>query len=394
MQSTIDSLSKIVSTGDETWELLRNTVNDPLSVKTARKFTTQDVSALIGRAPASIRAAEKRGAIPMAERDDRGRRIYTIDQIDEIRKGLNIQVGRRQGDECCILGVITYKGGAGKTTSATSLGQYLTLHGYRVLLIDCDPQASCTSFFNYIPDRDIDLEDTIYRVMVPAKRNGIEQYLDPADMRELVRDTHWGNLKLVPACLEMYDSEMYFSQQVESDGPEAVVRRLASAIDVVSDEYDVIVMDAPPSLGAISMNVVMAVDGIISPIQPSVIDFASNQQFLRMIIDLMERFERQDLSFYRLLINNYMRHPASDNVVNMLRTVYAGCCMSAAMGRTQEVNNAGMLLKTVYELASPIGDNKTYRRALRMMDIVNQEIEILIKKTWPSYAKEMAEAGS
>ena len=380
------TLEKIIKNGAFAWENLRSASNSPFNEKIARDFSPAEAADLIGCAKTTILAMEKRGEIAEARRDDRGHRRYSIEDIATIRNAMGRNMGRGPGDDPRVVAFITYKGGVGKSTCAISHAQYQTLKGKRVLFVDCDPQASGTTFFNYIPDQDFEADDTIYRILVPQDRDGTKNRLNPEDIRELIRDTHWGNLQIIPSMLSLYNAEyaMPSEASLKHGSGVSLVQRLARALDVVADDYDVIVLDAPPSLGMISMNVVYAADGIISPIQPGIIDFSSQHQFAQMVKDILDDIG-DNLLFFRVLINNYREHHITQSVAATIRSVYGASCLTHMLGHTQEITNAATSFKTVYELDSPIGDSKTHNRARKMLDDVNGEIESLIEQTWPSH---------
>ena len=69
---------------------------------------------------------------------------------------------RAPSDPVSILAIQNFKGGVGKSTTAVHLAQNLAIRGYRVLLIDCDSQASATTLFGYVPDLDLSEDETLY----------------------------------------------------------------------------------------------------------------------------------------------------------------------------------------------------------------------------------------
>jgi chromosome partitioning protein len=86
----------------------------------------------------------------------------------------------------------------GKSTVAVHLAQYLAIRGYRVALIDCDSQASATTLFGYVPDLDLEEDDTLYPFLREDERSSLEYAL---------RKTHFDGLELIPANLRLFQSE-------------------------------------------------------------------------------------------------------------------------------------------------------------------------------------------
>ncbi len=401
--STIDALSRALDISEHIWTERRDEQNSPDSKRVARLFSIHEASRLIGRSPSSLRKLEREGAVESPSRDARNHRVYSLQDIDRHRRAFGINAGREEGDNCCICAVIAYKGGAGKTTTATSLAHHLTMKGKKVLLIDCDPQASSSAFFGYIPDHEFEADETIYRVLVRDDRDGKRNHIDPADMRKIIRPTHWGQLDLVPASLDLYAAEYMMPAEMRDQALAAaesgsdpadtslITSRLLDAINTVESDYDVVILDAPPSIGLISMALVNAADALICPIQPSVVDYASTQSFMTMVIGLLERFShKEDLSFVRVLINNYSKHEGTDEVVNMIRATYGSFVLNNTLPATQEIKNASRYLKTVFELERPIGSPRTFNRAYQNLMDTFDEIEDLIEQTWPSRCNEVS----
>jgi chromosome partitioning protein len=147
-----------------------------------------------------------------------------------------------------ILAIANQKGGVGKTTTAVNLSASLAIAEKRVLLVDADPQGNATSGVGLSKP---ELALSLYDVMV----NGT-----PA-RDAIVRDGLIPWLHVLPATQDLVGAEL---ELVERDGRETALRR---GLDSVRDDYDFIVIDCPPSLGLLTLNVLTAADGVIIPIQ-------------------------------------------------------------------------------------------------------------------------------
>lgn len=135
----------------------------------------------------------------------------------------------------------------GKTTTAVNLATGLAQAGQRVLLIDIDPQGSATSGLGA---RDLGTRPTIYDVLMGER---------PA--AETVMDTAVERLKLIPAHRDLVGAEV---ELVSALGREY---RLAEALKPIRGEYDMIVIDCPPSLGLLTVNGLTASDAVLIPLQ-------------------------------------------------------------------------------------------------------------------------------
>jgi chromosome partitioning protein len=146
-----------------------------------------------------------------------------------------------------ILAVANQKGGVGKTTTAVNLGAALAELGFRVLVVDLDPQGNATTGLG-INGRN--LETSVYDVIMNDV--GIEDCVEPTSLK---------NLFVVPATIDLAGAEI---ELVPAFSRELKLRR---ALDDVRDDYDFTLIDCPPSLGLLTVNGLAAADAVLVPIQ-------------------------------------------------------------------------------------------------------------------------------
>ena len=147
-----------------------------------------------------------------------------------------------------IIAIANQKGGVGKTTTAINLGASLAVAEKRTLIIDIDPQANATSGVGVKKDQ---VESSIYDVLV-----------DDVPLGEVVLPrVHFPFLDIAPATRDLVGVEV---ELVRRRGRETLLR---DALAPVRDAYDYILIDAPPSLGMLTLNTLAAADTVLIPIQ-------------------------------------------------------------------------------------------------------------------------------
>ena len=146
-----------------------------------------------------------------------------------------------------IISMVNQKGGVGKTTSTINLGAALAECGRKVLLVDFDPQGALSAGFGANPH---ELDLTVYNVMMDRK----------VDIKDVIQGTGVENVDLLPANIDLSAAEVLLVNEVARE------QVLASALRKVRDEYDVILIDCQPSLGLLTVNALIASDGVIIPL--------------------------------------------------------------------------------------------------------------------------------
>jgi len=146
-----------------------------------------------------------------------------------------------------IVAVANQKGGVGKTTTAINLAASVASRGYRVLLVDFDPQGNASSGVGYTRDR---IELTIYDALT-----------GDVAVTDVIRPTEIATLFIIPATTDLVGAE------IELISVERRERFLADALASVAPDYDYVVIDCPPSLGLLTLNALVAAEGVVIPMQ-------------------------------------------------------------------------------------------------------------------------------
>ncbi len=145
-----------------------------------------------------------------------------------------------------IIGICNQKGGTGKTTTAINLTSYLGLAGKKVLLVDMDPQGNATSGLGFNPEN----KHSVYDII--SAGIGVEEAIYP---------TQWANISIIPSHIALTGGEI---ELVNIENREL---RLRDELKKVKDAFSYVIIDAPPSLGLLTVNVLVAADSVAVPVQ-------------------------------------------------------------------------------------------------------------------------------
>lgn len=356
-----------------------------------RTFSTLDLVRLLGVPESTLRQLTIEGRGPLPQRAENNRRTYTIEQVNELRsflaelrpdQSLTLLPHRREGERLQVLATANFKGGSSKTTTSVHLAHFLGLQGYRVLCIDLDPQASLTSMFGIQPEFDIGENQTAYAAL---------RYDDERrPLSEVIRRTYFPNVDLVPGNLELMDFEFdtpsYLSSR-DRDKLGIFFERLVKAVASVETQYDLVILDTPPSLGYTTLAALYAATTLIVTVHPAMLDVASCNQFLIMISDLSEilnqfgaKFEHDHFKFLLTRVNP--NDGPQKYMSSVMRRLFSTDVFVAEALESTAIAGAAVAKKTLYELEPGEVGRETLKRAMESADRVNFEILTLIHKVW------------
>ena len=168
----------------------------------------------------------------------------TGEPVDEVQAEAPPEAPSETPREAIVIAFANQKGGVAKTTSTLNLAVALAEAGYRVLVIDMDPQGNLTMSQGFNPDQ---IERSMFDVLV--HRLPIEQVI------------HEAEVDLAVSSIDLAGAELALSSMIGRE------RALEKALMPIKNRYDFIVVDTPPSLGLLTINALVAANGVIVPVQ-------------------------------------------------------------------------------------------------------------------------------
>ena len=162
-----------------------------------------------------------------------------------------------------IISIANHKGGTGKSTTARTLGDYMGMKGYKTLLIDLDPQAALTMASGF--------RDSVYPSLVDVIGGG-----QPGNktITQVIRNVKT-NLDLAPANLNLSGCELGITSRI---GREYILKRALEGLD-----YDLAIIDNPPSVSLLTINGLAACEGVLIPTQLTPLDVNGVMQFIKLV---------------------------------------------------------------------------------------------------------------
>lgn len=366
---------------------MMNEIRSAMLAPTARKsppiFNLSQLAALCGIEKGSLSHRMGRGDLPAGRLNESGsRREFSLAEARTWIREYRQDHLRPAGAEAVTIAIGNFKGGVSKTTTAVTLAQGLTLLGHKVLVIDTDPQGSLTTLFGILPDTEVEEQDTILPLAMGSETS----------IRYAIRPTYWDGIDLVAAAPVLFGAEFALpARQTQEPGFE-FWRVLDLGIDDVRADYDVIVIDTPPALSYTTINAFMASNGIIMPLPPNALDFASASQFWSLFADLTnELITKRGLSksfdFIHVLLARVDASDAASNIVRQwIGSTYAEKVLPVEIPKTAVTATTSAEFGTVYDISRYDGSAKTFKRARDAYDTFVSYIEGSVRSVWQQQA--------
>lgn len=399
---------------------------DAQGQKRLRLFSTWEITRyLIPVAPQHFRRVLRQNPeLPQgASETEGGAKWFTLDEVLRLRahfaaegsRAKEYQPYRPKGQPAKIVAVANFKGGVGKTSTAAHLAMSAALDGYRVLVVDLDSQGSMTSIFggqvadewgtvfpllarHYARHLRVSNAGRIDRGEAPIPIDDTLNEALKVTAEELIRPTHWPNIDLIGAQLNLYWAEFQIPVwRIAARGWklwDALSESLAE--DGVLEKYDLVFLDTPPALGYLTINGLSAADILLVPMGASFLEFDSTGRFFDMLHSTFASIEegenvaaralgRPELSFewdaVRALVTRY--DGAQQAELAGLMQAYLGRTLSPSrQGFTALIGQAGEQVAGIYEADYRDFNRDTYIRGRETFDATYAVFKKLLLGCW------------
>ncbi|KLN65958.1 ParA family protein [Vibrio europaeus] len=327
--------------------------------KELRNFTRAEASAYLGIDAKTLdKYVATAGIDPRRHEDsqwsiDIGEMYQVRDLLPEaLRK--DPKFVRQSNQKMQVLVIQNQKGGVGKTVSAATIASGLATEfhqEYRVGLIDMDGQATLSMY--YAPESELEgclsIGDLMMRNFELDEGETFEQAVS-----ESFLETTIPNLRILPASQTDRAIEGWFHEQVFSQKLATPYSLLSDIIASVQDEFDILIIDTPPSLGYATYNAYYAASSVVFPLSITENDIdatCSYFSYIPQVWALLANAEHQGYDFMKILLTNHRDSSTTTELMNSLYDHFSTYLYSKEFKHSEAVRQSSSLLSTVFDMS-------------------------------------------
>jgi chromosome partitioning protein len=383
-----DDLVNLAGRSARMLERIRTQMLQPWPRKIAPFFPSSKLQELCGIDKARFSYLIKKGELPGGKQEKPGGvRSFSLAETIQWVKAERKPMPRPEGKDGKVIAIGNFKGGVTKTTTSMVLSQGLALrHGRKVLHIDMDPQGSATTLYGINPHAEVTGDQTILPV-IEAYVNG-----ELPDMSRLPQETYWDNLHLIPSSTDLFNAEFMLPARVHASPDAKFWNVLNHALADLKKEYDYIIIDTAPTLSYLTINALFAADGVIVPVMPDTLSFASMVQFWSLFSDMvsgMREFgeasqDAKHFEFIDILVAR-MKDKSNSNasvVRDWVISTYGDRVLPVEIPDTEIARTTTNDFSTVYDFPTYDGNATLFRRIREAYDQVVDLVDSKVCYLW------------
>ncbi|MFK7752416.1 MAG: AAA family ATPase [Sedimentitalea sp.] len=405
---------------------VRKATFSPGEVKALRPFSIWEMSQFMFDVPADTlrKKLAEDPSVPQGVTEDDGRqRWFSLTEINELRRRLRLRgrslLPERPKGRAMRVAVSNFKGGVGKTVVAQHLAHAAALDGYRVLIIDFDPQATLTHSMGLTEVREW---NTVWGIMCRDLCREADRiadgYDDPDDcpfpasddlpedvqsigaqrFQDFIQPTCWPTIDIIPSCANAAFVEFASAQYRALHKAWSFFGCVSRYLDELpEDQYDIILFDCPPAIGYQSLNAAFAADILYVPSGPGYWEYDSTTSYLGQLGDAMGEISTgfatlaadagitlpKQFSDIRILMTRFeTQNPLHSAMMDAFGNVFGADVCQNPIEMTRAVEQSGRFQMSVYEQDYRHMTRETWKRARQSFDRAYGEFKSTVLTAW------------
>ncbi len=247
-----------------------------------------------------------------------------------------------------VIAIVNQKGGVGKTTTTINLGAQLAKDGYKVLIVDSDPQGNATSGLGLSGNT---FEKTTYNILVSK-----------TPIEEVIQETYIPNLFVIPSNPNLAGAEIDLSSMIS--------REYKLKESLASCTHDFILIDCPPALGLLSINALTAANSVLIPVQAEYYALEGLSQLLN-IVQIVKQGINKKLEILGVVITMYdKRTSLSEQVLSEIKNHFGDKVFDTIIPRNIRLAEAPSFGKAIYDHDKWSKGSRSYRQLSK--EVINR----------------------
>jgi chromosome partitioning protein len=394
--TSVDSLVQMAVEAEAVLEKVREMMVDRISPKKIPpEFSAYQVSQICGIDRPKLKSLEAEiGSERGHFKEGQSQKTYTLKETIELVQVLGAYPAKPVGKKAKVIVIASHKSGVGKTTTAVSLAQGLTLRGLKVLLVDLDVGGSASRRMGRLPEVGVKNSDTLMDFI----------YGDKPDLTYAPRNTYWHNLDLIAASSILLAAELVLPERSKARAVEIAAanrnggnapdvyndwEQIAIGIEPLKDIYDVLVFDTSQGLSYLTRNAIATADVILTPCPQDALDYASSCQFWGIFAELANLIpgfvETKKYDFVEVVITKAkpMSDPDYAAINQWIKASFGSHLCEFSIPDSPIPVKAELDSKTVYDLDTPKEvSNIVYKRYRDAKDLFVTHVAAQLTIAW------------